>query len=368
VDDPDAQRIWHAQAETILTALGSLLAECRQGDVYQFPQHSPLVIIRRPDLLPRLLSDGPLYASTYEARRAASTMQANSLEWLRGTGASLIIESLRPGDGDTLRITSVGCGDGDLDCALLQGLFADNGATLKSHGWAGVDFVGLEPIAAHRARFETRVTALCSVGDLPQLGGGGGEQPTLAVNIQDAVFRPTGPHPKQSEVVLALHVLYYFDNKSEALQGLLEMIVEGGTVVVIQQLDQGVVSLQRELLPVLRGSTADLCTAQDIAAALQSPPLSASVTSVARHDVDASLSLELTPVNGSGGGQVDFANSTALAVASFCLEVDLTVADDMTRRRVASAWYREAGKLVAEGGRDDGERRLADGVACLVVK
>ena len=87
--------------------------------------------------------DNTHYDEAHTLRRNASTMQRNMVAFLR-TNAREVVQPLLKADGPVrLRVLTIGCGCGELDCAFLHGLLNDPAI-------AAVDMACLEPNVAVR--------------------------------------------------------------------------------------------------------------------------------------------------------------------------------------------------------------------------
>jgi len=214
--------------------------------IYRFPQEVAVITVQRDAfLLPEMQSFGPFYSEAYTLRREASTMQSNMMTWLRTNSEKYILQKCARRNGEPLRICSIGCGDGELDLALIEGIVD----SVRSSGFSGIEFVGLEPSPSFREEF---MENLRKAQISPEF---------CKFQLESEVFvtHTVSEHAKDGEadIVLLGHVMYYFENKGEALTCAMQKARPGGLTVVIHQGKQGVPQLQEALLPELRGSVRD---------------------------------------------------------------------------------------------------------------
>merc|ERR1712150_162982 len=128
----------------------------------------------------------------------------------------------------------------------------------------------------------------------------------------------------------------------------------GGRVVVIHQAAKGVPELQQNLLPLIRGSTQDMFTADNIENLLNRE-LKDDITGYVRHDIDAFLDISEV-VKGSPNG---------IKIMSFCLEADHRTASDATLKQSIAA-FQQRSQHSAEPGRIGGPF-MPEPVVCFVI-
>ena len=237
------------------------------------------------------------YQHTYALRRSVSTMAMAAREHLSASAKRWAADSRsqqRP-----FRILSVGCGDGDLDLAILQGL-----VTL-----AEVDYLGLEvnPIsaqlfrealdecklqAAHALKFEIRIE---TAQTLPQIGEG-------------------------FDLVLMSHVLYYFADPAALVQTYLHQACRiDGRLVIVHSGWEGIPRLMSEV----PGLTPFLC-AEEIRDALVKNGLRVD-TEMIETALDVAEILEQT----HKGEQV----------LGFCVEREIDQITPSTRKHLLKAFW-----------------------------
>jgi len=324
---------------------------------YRFFQPVTVVEIRRdPALLPEMQSYGNYYAEAYTLRRESSTMQSNMEAWLktqskhhlrslglegRNVMAGKSVQAIDVMVSRPLRVLSIGCGGGELDLALIEGL-ADS---FQNWGYTGIEYIGVEPSVALRSEFAERVLTM---KNMPFLS-------SVSMEFVDMTFDPYDVRmDHEADIVLLGHVLYYFENKGAALHSAMQLTRPGGKTLVIHQDAEGIPELQVELLPKLRSTMRDMFTADDIQELLQGE-LSEQVEGFQRHSVDAFLDISEI-VQGTDDG---------MKIMSFCLEADHRTASSEVAQRSADAFKRLA-SAQAEPGRAGGPF-LKEPVSCFVI-
>ena len=225
------------------------------GGRCSFGQRIGVFVFRQSALLPDMVSDhvadgsSTFYNDAYLVRRAASTMQSNAMAWLTKHASALLPSP----NGEPKRMLSIGCGSGELEMAFLDGC-PDSLA---------LDFLGLEPSDEMRSEFGALIKERRNAGRL-------GHNKSFA--LSDATFPTSRNGLLESaapyDIVFLGHVLYYFDDPAATIEKARKLTRAGGKVVVVHQSAQGIPELQLKLLPLLRGSTADMLSADDLVASL----------------------------------------------------------------------------------------------------
>jgi hypothetical protein len=310
---------------------------------YRFKQEIAVFRMQKTmEYLPEILSAPAFYADSYTLRRQASTMQPNMINWLKTESADKILNHLPSASAKVLRMLSIGCGDGELDLALMEGA--------KSKLGSGVEFRGLEPNKEFQTTFNDNVKEGQTDGKLPQVTTTF-ENETFSGEFQiDKAWKP--------DLVVLGHVLYYFGGAQEkvaALRRAIQLADPQGRVVVIHQASKGVPELQQTLLPLIRGSTQDMFTADDIENLLNRE-LKDDITGFKRHDIDAFLDISEV-VKGSPKG---------IKIMSFCLEADHRTASDATLKQSIAA-FQQRSQQTAETGRIGGPF-MSEPVVCFVIE
>lgn len=314
---------------------------------FRFPQKiSVITVSRNAGFLPEMQSFGKFYSEAYTLRRQASTMQRNMIAWLRRNGEQNILNklssnSVRP--NGPFRIASIGCGDGELDLALMEGI----AHSVEKWGYSGIEFTGLEPSETFRQKFTENLAAARERGHFPP-------PEHTVVNLVDNTFdhlKTCAVGEGEADLVLLGHVMYYFSRKEEALKKAMQIARPGGLTVVIHQGKEGIPELQEQLLPTLRGSIRDMFTADDVDNILAT----GKVDRFVRHNVDAFLDISEI-VKGSEDG---------VKIMSFCLEADHRLASKTVLEASRDAFVDRA-VVKGEVGRTGGPF-LLETVSCFVV-
>jgi len=185
--------------------------------------------------------------------------------------------------------------------------------------------------------FRDRVQEASKHGKIPK---------DLNISFVEEVFDPLAVYSNRlpsADIVFMGHVLYYFSDKTEAIQAALKLARPGGKLMIVHQAAQGVPELQKQLLPELRGSLKDSFTADDISEALQSKRLDGRTEGFARHDVDAFLDL----------AHIASGSEAGMKIISFCLEADHRTADSTIMKKSCDAFLAKS-VPTAEPGRQGG--------------
>jgi len=331
------------KAQDAVEPLMNLYLEPREQK-YRFKQEIAVFKIeKKAEILPEMLGNTSFYADSYTRRRNSSTMQSNMIDWLKTQSGAKILGGVPTSPERNLKMLSVGCGDGELDFAIMEGC--------KSALKSGVDFVGLEPNGELRTIFAEKLKVAQGAGELPA---------TVTTELIDTFFdgRFADTATSKPDLVVLGHVLYYFggvNDKLGALRRAIQIANPEGRVVVIHQAAQGVPELQNQLLPMIRGSTKDMFTADDIEKLLNRE-LKDDIKGFVRHDVEAFLDISEV-LKGSPKG---------IETMSFCLEADHRTANDSTLAR-SIASFEQRSQDSAEPGRTGGPF-LAEPVVCFVIE
>jgi SAM-dependent methyltransferase len=157
-----------------------------------------LAVVRQESVPPRL--DEATYLRTQKTYEAHSDQRVRIAQWLGERLPSV------PADRATIRVLSVGCGDGTLDVAL---------ATSLGNLGKQIEYVGVEPSRAAGDLFLERLNELPTV--MPVL---------INSTLEDAAL--SGPF----DLVVAIHSLYYVQGLSGQLRRLLELARHGALVIM----------------------------------------------------------------------------------------------------------------------------------------
>ncbi len=185
--------------------------------------HSPVVADAAAAHLPLPELDPATYARSHAVFEARSDQRALVSRWLG--------ERLSPRAGRTVRVLSVGCGDGTLDAVLAAGL---TGAGVA------VTFDGIEPFAGSADRWEQAMSTLPGVTSRVTRG-----------TLDEHVARHTDDAPY--DVVLAVHSLYYVADLPGALATAYDLVAPGGELVVLHAPRAALNALVTQLAPRASG-------------------------------------------------------------------------------------------------------------------
>jgi SAM-dependent methyltransferase len=172
-------------------------------------------VVRAESIPPRL--DEETYLRTQKVYEAHSDQRIRIAHWLGNRLPAL------PPTRSTVRVLSVGCGDGSLDVALAT--------TLIERGHR-VEYVGVEPSTAAGAAFTERL------GLLP-----GVEATVLPTRLEEAALRGS------FDIVVAIHSFYYLDRPAAQLRRLIDVLLPGGSLVVMNAPLLGLNQLVEALAP-----------------------------------------------------------------------------------------------------------------------
>ncbi|NEQ96344.1 MAG: methyltransferase domain-containing protein [Cyanothece sp. SIO2G6] len=255
--------------------------------------------------------DDQFYAESYELRKAASTMTTATIEWFQQNLVNVLAPARPPfGTDRTLSVLSIGSGEGDIDLEIIKRLTPEPDVP-----WKRLRYVALEPNPIHRDRFLHNLshTALAD---------------TTEVEVRGDYFDPNQPPPQeQYDLVLLTHVLYYFDDPTQAIRQALAHTKPYGQVVIIHQAAVGIPQIQREHMLDIKGDEDEMLTADDIQNLIkrQSWPYQL-------HHIDAQL--DVTPCL----QQLD----TGIKIMSFCMECDLRLLQEAKFAKVLQAFWQLA--------------------------
>lgn len=310
---------------------------------YKFKQDISILTLKKNAYVPDMLSNDSFYDDAYVLRRHASTMQSSMMEFLKSSGQDAVWSGVQPRANKRLNMLTIGCGDGEVDFALLDSF-------VKSEAVTGVDVVALEPNERHTNKFSD---------ELPKQSWYGSD---VTVSVENKVWHPSSMYPaadgEMPDVALFAHVLYYFDDKAAAIKGAVQQVRPGGTAVIIHQGAEGVPEIQEKLLPRLRGNTADMFTSATIEEVLQElQDGSDEVASFCNYKIDAYMNTKET-VKGTPDG---------VQIMSFCLESDLRAANHEQISSVTKEFALKSSPGPVPG--HDGEGPfMYEPVHCFVIK
>jgi len=335
---------------SVATALGSQLNTflSHDGSEYVFPLRTHLCVITRTAKLPPLLVNPRLYAELYELRRAASTMQSNTIAWLQSNIASVLKETLVLPAGEAprpLRLVSIGCGDGDLELILLKALQA----AIRASEWTGVHIVGLDTDLEAVAVFQRRLAAQQRDGHLDS-------NITVEPTNQTYPWTP-GSQVPMGDVAIMSHVIHFMPDRRAAVQAALASLRPAGRLVIVQQDFRGVPHVQKLVLPTLTGGAAVLFAAEHLEDVMKDVSIQSLCASVHRNRVPAFMDLaSLRDASRREHG---------VGLASFAIHVNLLEADPRITQLVFDTFLRHSVPSAEEGRK--GGPFLPDGVSVFVA-
>ncbi len=255
--------------------------------------------------------DDEFYAESYELRKAASTMTSAAIEWFRSHVEVLLEGSDSPSHkDDTLSVLSIGSGEGDIDLEIIHSLVPK----LNSR-WKRLKYVALEPNPIHRNRFLQRLDKTSF-------------DENVEVSVRGDSFEPNKFESEAKyDLVMLTHVLYYFDDPYQAIQGALNQTKEDGQVVIVHQTATGIPQIQREHMLAAKGNQNEMFTAENIQNLLDAKSHQHQFYNVdARLDVTECL-------QGLEAG---------VKIMSFCMECDLRQLQEVKFTKILQAFWRLA--------------------------
>jgi len=267
-------------------------------------------------------------------------MQSSMLEFLGARGHEVVWSALPAPENKRLNMLTIGCGDGELDFALLNGF-------CKTEATSGIDLLALEPNTELRSTFAQ---------ELPKQKWKDDIDVTLQSTIYDPSSQYLGKNGELHDVLLIAHVFYYFDDKVEAIRSVLQQVKPGGTVVVIHQSHKGVPQIQEEVLPKLRGSLQDMFSAADIEQILKNE-LAQEVASFVNHEVAAHMNTQEV-LKGSEDG---------VKIMSFSIEADMRAANAEQVAFVQKEFEKRSAAGPVPGHAGEGPF-MFEPVHCFVIK
>lgn len=138
--------------------------------------------------------------------------------------------------------------------------------------------------------------------------------------MKSDIFKPSSQYLSEGgelhDVLVLAHVLYYFEDKSEALRGVLRQVKRGGTAIIIHQGAEGVPEIQEKMLPKLRGHCDDMFTAAQIQQLLEGD-LASEVAEFKNHKIDAFMNT----------AEIMKGTEDGLKIMSFAIEADMRAAN-----------------------------------------
>ncbi len=254
------------------------------------------------------------YAESYRLRKTASSMTTAAVQWFKDH-SRMLVESIAASSQtqvnpqNTLTILSVGTGEGDLDLAIIQSL-----RPWLEHYHHCLRYVAIEPNADHRNRF-IRNLAIVST------------HPSIDIQVEDGDFLdPAVGHKYQSyDLILMIHVLYYFQDPYQAIHKAYQQLTPCGRLIIVHQEETGIPQIQHQYMKNLKGNEVALLTAEMIQTLLRKQGYSFDY-----HSLYAYLDITECLIGSEAG----------ISIMSFCLECDLRGLKPDQLAEVRSAFQR----------------------------
>jgi SAM-dependent methyltransferase len=175
-------------------------------------------------------------------------MTASTIEWFRNHSQMLLDEMRYQTRNDTFSVLSIGSGEGDIDIEIIQAILPH-----LNPQWTHLKYDALEPNSIHRKRFIERLSEN-SFDD------------HVSVSVHNTSFgRSSGFESNESyDIVLFIHVLYYFKVPSQIIQHAFAQTKHTGKVIIVHQSAIGIPEIQRQHLLSLKGDENEILTTEDI--------------------------------------------------------------------------------------------------------
>lgn len=232
------------------------------------------------------------YAEAYELRKAASTMTPTTIGWFQRQARQLL--QREPDSDKTFTVLSVGSGEGDIDLEII--------AALMQHlapRWAKLHYIALEPNPEQRMRFEQRLAEMTL-------------DPRVQVTVRDQPIQKLHGQHQQYDLVLFVHVFYYFAAPQQIIADALQMAKACGQVVIVHQTPIGIPEIQQQYMEAFKGDVDEMFTTDDIRALLNN-----AATPYQYEEIPAYLDVTECLQETEAG----------LEILSFCMECDLRCVD-----------------------------------------
>ena len=243
--------------------------------------------------------DDDFYAESYELRKAASTMTNVAIDWFRRQAGVLLKREETLSEDKTFSVLSVGSGAGDADVEIIRALLDE-----LSPRWEKLRYVALEPNPTHREGFLQRLNEISSDGEACLW------DKRLNISVVEQRFEELdlGENQPEYDLVLFVHVFYYFEEPAEIIQRALRLTKEGGQVVIVHQTPIGIPEIQRKYMRDIKGDENEMFTTADIQKLLNE-----TVERYQFYEIDAHLDVTECLRQTEAG----------LKIMSFCMECDL---------------------------------------------
>jgi|GEM_PF-3807141 len=161
------------------------------------------------------------YSEGYLIRKSLSTMTRKTKEWLRSN-----INQFFPGTENPLYVLSIGCGDGELETALLETLSIQN----------DVNFLGLDQNPIELDQFKNRISKF--------------KKPYLSnafIDIREYSFSSYSSLSKKYDLIIMSHILYSFKESRSIIKNALDHLSNNGFLFIIHQGDEGIPQIRNQL-------------------------------------------------------------------------------------------------------------------------
>ncbi len=253
-------------------------------------------------IAPKLDIDGGAYAEFYVLRKNASTMTQATIEWFHNHVDVWLREVTHENESHLPAILSVGSGEGDIDIEIIK-------AIQPYLGSKKLKYDALEPNLRHYERFLDRINRMPL-------------DASLSLAIYNVYFDQFSTN-QQYDVVLLIHVLYYFDDPYQAIRQALRYTKPGGRVVIIHQSSTGIPEIQRKHMYKLKSNVDELFTTDDIKKSLDNGGEQYRFFNIDAH-------LEVT--------ECLKRSEVGLKIMSFCMECDLSQIDKLRLNLLAQSF------------------------------
>ncbi len=163
------------------------------------------------------------YAKGYSLRKSLSSMTQNTLEWIKKNPDKLLPASSK---GEPIKILSIGCGDGELDMALLEAL-----STFRS-----IDYYGWDQNKAELALFETRLNQSTLIRDSD-----------IRVQLEETLFNEATETEGNYDLIIMSHMLYYFKKPEDIIRRACQQLSKKGQLMIVHQCAEGIPVIRETL-------------------------------------------------------------------------------------------------------------------------
>ncbi|MGK7876927.1 MAG: methyltransferase [Xenococcaceae cyanobacterium] len=237
------------------------------------------------------------YAESYRLRKAASTMTAAAIQWFKDH-SRMLVETIgarthaQVNSQQNFTILSVGSGEGDLDIAIIQSLLP-----WVEYYQHCLKYVAIEPNADHRNRLIRNLARVSA-------------HPAVDIRVEDGDFSDpsVGNEYQPYDLILMIHVLYYFQDSYQAICKAYQQLAPSGRLIIVHQEETGIPQIQHQYMKDLKGNEVALLTAEMIQTLLRKQGHSFDY-----HSLYACLDIT----------ECLACSEIGISIMSFCLECDL---------------------------------------------